>query len=97
MSLQRKDGGVGRPVQVFLRKSAFKLPRTSTKTLLATPVIMVGPGTGLAPFRAFLHERKASGDTEATTLYFGCRSEHEVRIKVHHVDREIPYFWSTLD
>ena len=34
-------------------------------------------GTGLAPFRGFLHERKAAGDIEQTTLYFGCRSEHE--------------------
>jgi NAD(P)H-flavin reductase len=31
----------------------------------------------LAPFRAFLHERRSAGDSEQTTLYFGCRSEHE--------------------
>ena len=38
---------------------------------------LVLQGTGLAPFRAFLHERRSAGDSEQTTLYFGCRSEHE--------------------
>jgi sulfite reductase (NADPH) flavoprotein alpha-component len=37
----------------------------------ATPVIMVGPGTGIAPFMAFLQERKAAGATGKNWLFFG--------------------------
>lgn len=36
-----------------------------------TPIIMVGPGTGIAPFRAFLLDRKASGATGKGWLFFG--------------------------
>ena len=36
-----------------------------------TPVIMVGPGTGIAPFRAFLHERKAIAAPGPNWLFFG--------------------------
>jgi sulfite reductase alpha subunit-like flavoprotein len=39
-----------------------------------TPVILVGPGTGVAPMRAFLEYRVAQGAASNTTLYFGCRS-----------------------
>jgi hypothetical protein len=55
----------------------WQLPRANRKTMLPAPVVLIGPGTGLAPFRGFLHERRAAADTEATTLYFGCRSTHE--------------------
>jgi sulfite reductase (NADPH) flavoprotein alpha-component len=34
-------------------------------------MIMVGPGTGIAPFRAFLHERKATGARGKNWLFFG--------------------------
>lgn len=37
----------------------------------ATPMIMIGPGTGLAPFRAFLQERQATGATGRNWLFFG--------------------------
>ena len=75
--MQRKGGGQGHQLRAYLRKSPFKLPRASTQTMLPTPCILIGPGTGLAPFRGFLHERRAAGDSDQTTLYFGCRSEHE--------------------
>ena len=40
-----------------------------------TPIIMVGPGTGVAPFRAYLQERKAIGAQAKNWLFFG--SQHE--------------------
>ena len=38
------------------------------------PIIMIGPGTGIAPFRAFLHERRALGAKGRNWLFFGERS-----------------------
>jgi sulfite reductase (NADPH) flavoprotein alpha-component len=47
----------------------FKLPGESDK-----PIIMVGPGTGIAPFRAFIEERQATGASGKNWLFFGDRS-----------------------
>jgi sulfite reductase (NADPH) flavoprotein alpha-component len=44
----------------------FRLPADPN-----TPVIMIGPGTGIAPFRAFLEERSASGARGKSWLFFG--------------------------
>src|ERR1035438_6931901 len=47
----------------------FKLPSDSD-----APMIMIGPGTGIAPFRGFLHERLALGAKGKNWLFFGERS-----------------------
>ena len=47
----------------------FKLPQDSD-----APIIMIGPGTGIAPFRGFLHERRALGAKGRNWLFFGERS-----------------------
>lgn len=58
--------GVGK-VGVFLQPARhFKLPEES-----ARPVIMVGPGTGIAPFRAFLEERRCTKAPGRNWLFFG--------------------------
>ncbi|MDR3097327.1 MAG: molybdopterin-dependent oxidoreductase [Paraburkholderia sp.] len=61
------DRAAAGSVPVFVQKSThFRPPRHG-----ATPMIMVGPGTGVAPFRAFLHERRARGDAGRNWLFFG--------------------------
>lgn len=47
----------------------FRLPKQAD-----APIIMIGPGTGIAPFRSFLHQRRALGSTGRNWLFFGERS-----------------------
>ena len=55
------------PVPVFFHSAKhFRLPEDGS-----LPVIMVGPGTGIAPFRAYLQERQATGATGKNWLFFG--------------------------
>ena len=79
--LQNIAVGAGR-CRVYVRPSTFRLP-----TALTTPIVMVGPGTGIAPMRALLQERKFLGAKNGgaygavglkvppnkNTLYFGCK------------------------
>ncbi|GLE52969.1 bifunctional reductase [Mycobacterium montefiorense] len=61
------DRSPGDRVAVYLQQSSnFRPPSESD-----TPMIMVGPGTGIAPFRGFLQERRALGHTGANWLFFG--------------------------
>ncbi|MGY4710043.1 diflavin oxidoreductase [Mycolicibacterium sp. CBM1] len=58
----------GQTVPIHLRPNHnFRLPDPDV------PIIMVGPGTGIAPFRAFLHERQATGARGRAWLFFGDR------------------------
>jgi sulfite reductase (NADPH) flavoprotein alpha-component len=57
----------GDQVKVYVQKShGFSLPQDPK-----TPIIMIGPGTGIAPFRAFLHDRRATGAPGKNWLFFG--------------------------
>ena len=62
---ERITGGETLPVYVQ-RAHAFGLPNDP-----ATPVIMIGPGTGVAPFRAFLLDRQATKAPGRNWLFFG--------------------------
>ena len=66
--------GVDSTCRVFCRASTFRLPEDTSK-----PVIMIGPGTGIAPMRAMLQERSyqrihLKKHVGETILYFGCKN-----------------------
>jgi sulfite reductase (NADPH) flavoprotein alpha-component len=77
----------GQKVRVFVHPSSrFGLPASAE-----APVIMVGPGTGVAPFRAFLQHRKAARHTGRNWLFFGDQRSrfdflYEREMKVHLAD-----------
>ncbi|EJD6509856.1 NADPH-dependent assimilatory sulfite reductase flavoprotein subunit [Providencia rettgeri] len=57
----------GDELRIFIEHNDnFRLPADPT-----TPVIMIGPGTGIAPFRAFLQQRDNDGATGKNWLFFG--------------------------
>ena len=63
---RRKKGGT---IPVYLKPNAhFRLPANPDQS-----VIMIGPGTGVAPFRAFMQEREATEATGRNWLFFGNR------------------------
>ena len=58
---------LGDKIKIYVQKAQhFALPADPT-----TPIIMVGPGTGIAPFRAFLQERQANRASGRNWLFFG--------------------------
>lgn len=84
-------------VPVFVAKSPFGLPKDES-----ADIIMVGPGTGIAPFRAFLQERLARKSTGRNWLFFGDQhaatdylygEEFEAMKAAGHLDR-IDLAWS---
>jgi sulfite reductase (NADPH) flavoprotein alpha-component len=67
LSARQKPGDT-LPVYIQPNKR-FRLPADPS-----APILMIGPGTGIAPFRSFLHERRALGATGKNWLFFGDRS-----------------------
>jgi sulfite reductase (NADPH) flavoprotein alpha-component len=64
---RRRQGG---RLRVFLKPNTrFRLPADP-----AQPIVMVGPGTGVAPFRAFMQQREAAGARGRSWLFFGARN-----------------------
>ena len=61
------DRAQARSAGIFLQSNSRFRPPSD----LSRPVIMVGPGTGIAPFRGFLQERQATGARGANWLFFG--------------------------
>ena len=57
----------GSEVRVFVEPNPnFRLPQNGD-----TPIIMIGAGTGVAPFRSFMQQRAANGDSGKNWLFFG--------------------------
>lgn len=82
----------GYKLPVYVRKSTFRLP-----TNPSTPVIMIGPGTGVAPFRGFIRDRVAMMKNEPNLklgqhlLFYGSRDEGDYLYK-----EEWPVYAKTL-
>jgi len=80
------DRAANGSVPIFLQKSAhFRPPKNPD-----TPLIMVGPGTGIAPFRAFLQERQTIGATGKNWLFFGeqhAATDFYYQDELHHMQQ----------
>ncbi len=62
--------GIGDRIPIYVKPNLhFRLPDDG-----AAPIVMIGPGTGVAPFRAFMQEREAVGATGRNWLFFGDRN-----------------------
>lgn len=64
-------------IPATIQRSTFKLPKDPS-----IPIIMIGPGTGIAPFRGFIQERyyqyaRDPSSTGPTVLFYGCRRPNE--------------------
>jgi len=74
---------MGQTVRVFVQKShGFGLPEDGD-----VPIVMVGPGTGVAPFRAFLQERDSIGAKGPNWLFFGDQKSSTDLLYEHELTR----------
>lgn len=64
--MQRQESNIS-SLNIFLRTSTFRLPNENDR-----PLIMIAAGTGVAPFRAFIHDR-CERNIGHNYLFFGCR------------------------
>ena len=69
--LSKQD--IGTRVPVWIKEGTLKFPELESS--VDSNVIMIGPGTGCAPFRAFIQECIASESSIKLTLFFGCRNK----------------------
>ncbi|HBJ37067.1 MAG TPA: hypothetical protein DDZ51_20395, partial [Planctomycetaceae bacterium] len=69
--LASREPGATLPLRLE-RNQAFRLPHDDD-----APIIMIGPGTGVAPFRGFVEERAARGARGRNWLFFGERTQRE--------------------
>lgn len=69
------EAAIGARIPIFVRKSNFHLPLRDKKR----PVIMIGPGTGVAPLVGFLHRRRVwqekNNELGEAAFFFGCRNK----------------------
>ncbi len=88
----------GTKVKAYVQKAhSFALPSDPS-----TPIVMVGPGTGIAPFRAFLQERMATGAPGRNWLFFGHQrsrfdffyEDELARMKAERVLTRLTLAWS---
>jgi sulfite reductase alpha subunit-like flavoprotein len=74
------DGDPDAVVPVFVQRAPhFRIPRHAS-----APAVMIGPGTGVAPFLGFLAERRARGHDGRNWLFFG----EQRRVTDHYYERE---------
>lgn len=64
---------IGSTVPVWIKPGTLTFP--SLESECVPPVLMIGPGTGCAPFRAYIQERVASGASKGLVMVFGCRNK----------------------
>ena len=65
----------GDRVPIWIKKGTFRFPTNPD-----TPLVMVGPGTGVAPFRSFITDQlqpRSDPNVRSMMLYFGCRNSHK--------------------
>jgi sulfite reductase (NADPH) flavoprotein alpha-component len=82
------------PVPVFVQTShGFRLPGDTS-----APIVMIGPGTGIAPFRAFLEERRAVGAVGKNWLFFGDQTRaHDFLYEEELIPMQADGFLTRLD